>query len=226
MIHAYLRVLKQHPYKTNMISAGVLFGAGDALAQHFFPSHDNKDQRFSYNFPRTMRAMIYGSFFLAPVSVAWHIKRLPFILNPLVKSSFREVPKNAKKVYIYDNLFRLAIDQFFGPILVWIPMYNIVMTFLNPEFDNKWETAKEKLSNNFTKVLFANWTVWPIFQIFNLFFVPVHLRLLCSNFWSVGWNCFLSFVHNTKGHGTGSGHIIEEIVDLENEEDQRQIIYQ
>lgn len=215
-----------------MVTTGTLFGAGDVLAQYLFPSEAPIKEKKSlfpflskfnnYNYPRTFRALIYGSFIFAPVSVAWHAKRLPFIKNPFISLKTRSIWSPAK-LQRYDNSYRLAIDQFFGPILVWIPMYNIVMTFLELPQDPI-SVAKTKLENNFLDVLKANWTVWPIFQFFNIFFMPIHLRIVCSNFWSIGWNCFLSFVNNNKSHDSNHKHgLLDDLID---EKDELRIIYQ
>ena len=45
------------------------------------------------------------------------------------------------------------------------------------------------------------------------------------NIWSIGWNCFLSFVHNTGGHGKGSGKVLEEIVDIETADEEQTMVY-
>lgn len=218
MFQRYNVLLKTHPYKTNMFTSGLLFGTGDVLAQYLFPSEDSKD----ISYTRTVRAFIYGSCFFAPVSVAWHVKRLPYIRNPFISLKRRQVWP-ADRTSRYDNLFRLFIDQAFAPVFVWIPMYNVVMSCLALH-EHPLDVAAEKLRNNFLNVLFANWTVWPVFQLVNIFYSPIHLRIVFSNVWSIGWNCFLSYVHNTSGHGKGSGKLIEEIVDIEDQEET--MIYQ
>ena len=69
------------------------------------------------------------------------------------------------------------------------------------QHENPFDVISNKLHNNWWTVLQASWTVWPGFQLFNLYFIPVHLRIVALNIWATGWNGFLSFVHNTKGHG-------------------------
>lgn len=225
MFRFYNNLLKTHPYKTNMVTTGVLFGAGDCLAQYLFPHHidDDIEKPTEFHYQRTLRAMIYGGFFFAPMSVKWHTKTLPFIVNPFLSAARRaKMPKG--QLHIQDNLFRLTLDSLLVPGLVWIPMYNTVMSALafHPDFLS---VARQKLENNWWNVLRANWMVWPPLQLVNLFFVPVHLRIVVANVWSVGWNCYLSFVHNTKGHGKGSGKILEEIVDIESADEEQTMVY-
>lgn len=221
----YNRLLKTHPYKTNMVGSGMFFGTGDLLAQYLFPHQEdeNGEKQASFHYDRTIRAMIYGCFFFGPVSVKWTTKTLPFITSPFLSAARRSTMRPTS-IYIHDNLFRLVVDGLFLPSLVWIPMYNTVMSALalHPDF---LDVAEEKLRNNWWNVLKANWTVWTPLQLFNLFCVPVHLRIVVSNVWLIGWNCFLSFVHNTGGHGKGSGHILEEIVDIETADEEQTMVY-
>ncbi|CAK7905582.1 protein Sym1p [[Candida] anglica] len=223
VFHAYNNLLKRHPFKTNMMSTGILFGAGDGLAQWMFPHRDHDDHETSFNYQRTARAMIYGSMFFAPLAVMWYGKKLPTLKNPFVSQRVRArmSPFGAE---FSDVLFRVGIDQLFVPGLVWIPLYNVVMTTLALH-EHPLDLAYEKLSNNWWNVLRASWTVWPIFQLFSFTFIPVHLRIVAANFWSIGWNCFLSFVHNTPGHGKGTGKKLEELVDIEDDAEEQTMVY-
>ncbi|EDK39900.2 hypothetical protein PGUG_03998 [Meyerozyma guilliermondii ATCC 6260] len=221
MLHWYSSLFKKHPFKANMTSTGIFFGTGDALAQLLFPHKDGDESEF--NFQRTLRAMIYGSCFFAPMGVLWYGRKLPSLKNPFLSATHRQ-QWSQKKVNAADILYRVGLDQLFVPALVWIPMYNIVMTTLAMH-EHPLEVAAEKLRNNWWNVLKANWTVWPIFQLASFTLIPVHLRIVCANVWSVGWNCFLSFAHNTPGHGKGSGHVIEELVDIEDSEQEQTMVY-
>lgn len=225
MFRRYNELLKKHPFRTNMVTTGILFGTGDAVAQHFFPHQvpDDPDYVSHYNFQRTLRACIYGSVFFAPCAVMWYGRKLPTIKNPFM-SAARRAKMLPKREELGDVVFRVALDQLFVPGLIWIPMYNIVMSALALH-EHPLDVAIAKLEKNWWNVLKASWTVWPVFQLFSFIFVPVHLRVLASNFWSIGWNCFLSFVHNTPGHGKGTGHKIEELVDIEDDAEETTMVY-
>lgn len=221
MFRWYSELFRKYPFRANMISTGVFFGSGDALAQHMFPHQDAEHQEFNYQ--RTARAMIYGSCFFAPLGVLWYGRKLPLLKNPFLSAKNR-LEWLQKRVHAADILYRVGLDQLFVPALVWIPMYNVVMSTLAMH-EHPLDVAADKLRNNWWKVLKANWTVWPIFQVVSFTLIPVHLRIVCANIWSVGWNCFLSFLHNTPGHGKGSGHLIEELVDIEDEAEEQTMVY-
>ncbi|ABN66871.1 predicted protein [Scheffersomyces stipitis CBS 6054] len=240
LFHKYNNLLKKYPFRTNMVTTGAFFGIGDACAQYLFPHKDiytvlndkgeevDEIRYHPYNFPRTARAMIYGSFFFAPISVMWHGKTLPRFKNPFVSATRRNAMKNDPKLYprlhFYDTFFRLSIDQLLIPGFVWIPLYNTVMVTLAMH-EHPFDLVYDKLHKNWWNVLKASWTVWPMFQMVNLYFVPVHLRIVTANVWSIGWNGFLSFVHNTQGHGKGSGKLLEEMVDIEDDDEEVTMVY-
>ncbi|CAI5757706.1 unnamed protein product [Candida verbasci] len=241
IFHRYNELLKRHPFKTNMVSTGLFFGFGDAIAQSCFPhkfTKEEKDEKTGftkqvevvadYSIDRTLRALVYGSFFFAPLSVIWHGKTLPKIKNPFInfnrRNQMRNDPLQYPRLHLYDTLFRLSIDQLFIPGLIWIPLYNTVMVILAQHHD-PFTVIKNKLETNWWTVLKASWTVWVPFQLLNLYFVPVYLRIVCSNIYAVGWNSFLSFIHNTKGHGKGSGKKIEELVDIEDDSNLTTMVY-
>jgi protein Mpv17 len=221
----YNGLLATHPYKTNMVCTGIFFGTGDCVAQYFFPhrDHEHGDIVTGYNWQRTVRAWTYGTFFFAPCAVLWYGKTLPKIKNPFL-SAQRRAKMSEKRETMADVVFRVALDQMFVPALVWIPMYNTVMLTLAMH-EHPLDVAMDKLNRNWWTVLKANWTVWPAFQLVLFLFIPVHLRVVCANLYSVCWNCFLSFVHNTPGHGKGTDHRIEALVDIEDEAQEVTMVY-
>lgn len=220
-----------------MITTGIMFGTGDILAQKMFPPalptedlEENKkrsklslnspvsinsstDITTPWNIPRTLRAVTYGCLFFAPITVMWQGKILPRITNPFIRN-FRRSNMSPRRLHVLDTVFRVSVDQLIMPGLVLIPLYNTIMVFLAMH-ENPIELIQQKLQNGWWRVLKAGWTVWPGFQLVNMLFVPVHFRIVATNIWSVGWTCFLSFCHNTKGHGKGSGHKFEEIADIQ-----------
>lgn len=58
--------------------------------------------------------------------------------------------------------------------------------------------VREKLDKNYVTGVKANWMLWPIVQAVNFKFVPLEHRVLVVNVISVGWNCFLSSLNNSR----------------------------
>ncbi len=57
---------------------------------------------------------------------------------------------------------------------------------------------KKKLEKSYWPGLKANWALWPAVQAVNFKFVPLDQRVLVVNIVSLGWNCFLSWLNNSK----------------------------
>ncbi|EMG50734.1 Ethanol metabolism and heat shock tolerance protein, putative [Candida maltosa Xu316] len=240
LFHRYNELLKRHPFTVNGICTGSFFFLGDVLAQKLFPhvsaetitDHNGEsivvEHIADYSLARSARAATYGVFIFSPISVLWHNKTLPYIKNPFIdffkRKKMEKVPALRKRLHFYDSVFRLSIDQLIFPGFVWIPLYNTTMVLL-AQREDPFNVIKDKLENNWWRVLKSSWTVWPPFQLFNLYFIPVHLRIVASNIWATGWNTFLSFVHNTKGHGHGSGRRFEELVDIDDDDQEFVMFY-
>lgn len=207
----YNYFLRTYPYRTNMVTTGILFSIGDGIAQTYFPALDEDGKPHPYDTTRTFRALIYGSVFFSPINVTWYVKTLPYLKNPLVSVASRAKMSERRQKF-HDISYRLFLDQTFAPALVWIPYYNVIMSILALH-DHPLDVAYEKLQNNWWNVYKAGWMVWPVFQIISLTSIPPHLRSFVSNFVSIGWNCFLSSVHNTPKHYKSK--ILENIHELD-----------
>ncbi|CUM68012.1 uncharacterized protein PRCAT00005727001 [Priceomyces carsonii] len=220
--HKYNQLLKAHPFKTNMVGTSLFFSTGDIIAQLSFPprSHDIKNQdlsesvksRSGFDYKRTLRGAVYGAFVFAPCAVTWYGRRLPKIKNPFIRK--HRDTWSQKKLHVYDTLFRVTLDQLFVPGFIWIPMYVTSMSILSLN-EHPLDVARENLRNNWWHVLKANWIVWPAFQLVNMYLIPVHIRVVCANLWSVGWNCFISYVGNSR---RVSNKVLEEVTTVEDPE--------
>lgn len=185
MFALYQRRLRTHPKVTNALMTGFLFGAGDAIAQIFFPDPHTKN-KFVYDPARTLRGVFYGSCVFSFIGDKWY-KVLARIHVP-GRSGYAFIDK-AK-----DAVARTAVDQ-----LIWapvgIPLYYFVMSLLERR---PLAETKRKLEENWWPTLRANWMVWPAFQVVNLGFVPVQHQLLSVNVLSIAWNTYLSLRNNQK----------------------------
>ncbi|WLF78140.1 Protein required for ethanol metabolism [Lodderomyces elongisporus] len=173
-----------------MISTGFLLGAGDCLAQNLFPQLPNQP----YDYIRTLRAVFYGGVIFAPIGDKWYK-----ILNTRIawrgNGALGRSGKLSEKTL--STLLRVAVDQLFFAPIIGIPLYYSTMTVL----ENKqpyWDNIMDKFYTSYWPTLRSNWLVWPVFQWFNFYLIPVHFRLLAVNLISIGWNTYLSYVmHNT-----------------------------
>ncbi|KAK6454521.1 uncharacterized protein RJT20DRAFT_59117 [Scheffersomyces xylosifermentans] len=201
----YNKLLLKRPLLTNIISTGFLFGSGDFLAQRLFPPIDVPIP--PYDFPRTIRAVIYGSIVFAPIGSRWYR-----VLN-IIKMPVRF--KKSKISAVGDTLLRVGADQLIFAPFIGIPLYYTVMTLFRFETENIYETVKTQLDINWWNTLKSNWLVWPLFQLFNFYLLPTHFRLLAVNLFSIGWNCYLSYLLNRKDIDIKSVGIPEHEIEFE-----------
>lgn len=182
IIKQYAIFLDKYPKMTNAIMTGSLFGIGDLIAQLGFPSHGINDSYKSYDFTRTLRAFSYGALIFSFIGDKWYR-----ILNKHVV--IRNMPVN----HWTNTILKVSCDQIiFAPIS--IPFYFSVITFMEGKDGN---TIRTKIKDNWWTTLLANWKIWPIFQLFNFYFVPVQHRLLAVNLIAIFWNAYLSY-NNAK----------------------------
>lgn len=176
----YNNLLIKRPLITNVLTTGVLFGAGDYLAQAF--------SNEKYDYRRTTRAVIYGSLIFAPLGDKWY----KFI------GKYQRTHSGQLKYGQYLNLaLTVGADQLVFAPFVAIPTYFSIMTLMKNQFENENNKISDNLKKNYWTTLQSNWLVWPAFQLVNFAIVPVHFRLLAVNVFSIAWNCYLSVLYHT-----------------------------
>lgn len=174
----------RRPLLSNVISTGFLFGSGDFLAQSFFSPEEK------YDIYRTLRAVSYGSIVFAPIGFRWY-KLLGSIQIPT--KSF----KSDRAKVTLNTVARVAVDQLVFAPFIGIPLYYSCMALFERK-EHPFEEVTSKLNKHWAPTLWSNWSIWPVFQFFNFYLVPLHLRLLMVNLFSIGWNCYLSYRLNIK----------------------------
>lgn len=140
------------------MTASVLFGTGDAIAQLAVEkkSFDN------YDYVRTLRLGLYGGAIFAPIMSVW-FRTLEKV--PGVPGSFANV---AGKV---------ALDQ--G--LAAPNMLAVFFTATTLMGGGSTGDVKKKLDTSYWSTLKTSWAVWIPVQALNMAFVPVGQRLLFVN---------------------------------------------
>ncbi|KAK7384904.1 hypothetical protein VNO78_30607 [Psophocarpus tetragonolobus] len=188
----YQNCLAVHPVKTQVISSGLIWGAGDIAAQavtHYTAKRhvivnedDNKD--FKINWRRVSTTSLFGLGFVGPFGHFWYegldrFIRLKFMLKP---NSFRFV---AAKV---------AVDGFlFGPLDLLV-----FFTYMGLSTGKSVPQVKEDVKRDFLPAFVLEGAVWPMVQVANFRFIPVRYQLLYVNFFCLLDSCFLSWVEQQQ----------------------------
>lgn len=89
---------------------------------------------------------------------------------------------------------RVAADQLgMAPISLFIFLFSMsLLEGLNGD------ETRERFKNQYFAILFVNWQIWPLFQLFNFSRVPLRYRVPVGSIAGIAWTCFLSFKTQQK----------------------------
>lgn len=91
---------------------------------------------------------------------------------------------------------KIVLDQLIcSP--VYISAFFVTLGILEKKQSSEvWEEIKEKA----WKLYAAEWTVWPVAQFINFYWVPTHYRIFYDNVISLGYDVFTSKVKHSPSH--------------------------
>ena len=165
--NAYVSALDVAPIKTKALTAGVLVGLGDALAQVLTGTKVGE-----LDLPRVARFVAFGLALQGPVGHAWYN-----ILEKVIR--LPGVAGIAGKV---------AADQLlFAPIFT-----SIFFSYLCVTEGGRVGDVREAVTSKLPATLIASWKVWPLAHVINFGVIPLGLRVLYVNAVSTAWIAFLS----------------------------------
>ncbi|PPQ81756.1 hypothetical protein CVT25_013617 [Psilocybe cyanescens] len=178
--------LIRRPMLTQCLTAGVLFGAGDLIAQQ---AVEGKGR--NHDWMRTGRLTFYGGAIFGPAMTKWYQ-----LLNQMKFPS----PTKALvyRVWLDQALLTpVAVAFFYGSMSLLegkpeeaMPRIQavrhstiIILVFWNTDF---------AIRKAYVPTLIRNWGVYIPTQIINFSLVPPHLRLVVVSVVSLFWNTYLS----------------------------------
>lgn len=191
---AYEQALDRRPVLTKAATSGILYGAGDAIAQAITAANEPQaappatpapadaaaardEQPFFLDGPRMLRAVAFGGIFYAPLA---HIHYE--FLERLVVRKWR----TSKRLIPFTKMF---IEQFVYWSYFSNAYYHVVLGALQgftPQqcYDRVVETLWDTLK--------AQWAFWIPAQLINFRMVPVRHQLNFVLVVSLAWTTFLS----------------------------------
>ncbi|CAI9776919.1 unnamed protein product [Fraxinus pennsylvanica] len=163
----YLVELQVHPLRTKAITAGVLIGTSDVVAQKI--SGVKKLQ-----LRRILLLMLYGFAYSGPFG---------HFLHKLMDLIFRGKKGNktvAKKVLL-EQLTSSPWNNF-----LFMMYYGLVVE------GRPWGLVRNKIRNDFPSVQLTAWKFWPIVGWINYQYMPLQFRVLFHSFMASLWAIFLN----------------------------------
>lgn len=162
----YLIQLQVHPLRTKAITAGVLAGCSDAIAQKI-----SGVKRLQLK--RLLLLMLFDFGYGVPFG---------HFLNKFLDAIFkgRDNKSVAKKVLLEQLIFSPWINFLF-------------MTYFGLVVEGKpWGSVMKKVRKDYPAVQFASWKVWPTVAWVNFQYVPQQFREL---FFSLVASCWAIFIN-------------------------------
>ncbi|XP_022637984.1 protein Mpv17 isoform X4 [Vigna radiata var. radiata] len=180
----YQNCLAVHPVKTQVISSGLIWGAGDIAAQavtHYtakahatMDEDDNKELKI--NWKRVSTTSLFGLGFVGPVghycTLLWYDLLLSLGGFDLKGDHSQVLQKATSIIFIADGEHPILFDS--------VPQ------------------IKEDVKRDFLPAFVLEGGIWPIVQVANFRFIPVRYQLLYVNFFCLLDSCFLSWVEQQQ----------------------------
>ncbi|KAI9611527.1 hypothetical protein H4Q26_008481 [Puccinia striiformis f. sp. tritici PST-130] len=196
MFAGYLRLLRTRTLQTQIATTAFIFPLGDAISQHLI----NNTKLIDHNYDRTLRSITYGTLFWAPLSYKWYTP-IPFhgsldlqsltltndrnkFLNTITYPSSK-LKTVACRVGIDISIFTSFATCYFFTIIGVLEGRN-------------WNSIIDRIHTNYSTVACTNMAIFGPAQIINMSLIPVYGRPIFLNFVSLGYNCFLATINNSK----------------------------
>lgn len=170
----YQKALKRYPVATQAVQAGILMGLGDQIAQNFIDNSEIID------YVRTMKFAGIGLFISGPATRTWY-----GILDKYIGSKGYSI---AMKKVACDQL--LFAPTFIAVLLVTIGICQ----------GKDIEKLKVKMRNEYSDILVTNYKVWPMVQLVNFSFIPLHYQALVVQSVALLWNSYISYRTSLDKH--------------------------
>ncbi|CAN6486231.1 unnamed protein product [Victoria cruziana] len=163
----YLIQLQAHPLRTKAVTAGVLAGFSDAVAQKI--SGIQKIQ-----LRRLLLIMLYGFAYGGPFG---------HFLHKLIDAIFgrRKDNKTVLKKVILEQLTSSPWNNF-----VFMMYYGLVVE------GRSWDLVKGKVRRDYPSVQLTAWRFWPVVGWVNYQYMPLQFRVLFHSFVASCWGIYLN----------------------------------
>ncbi|KAL1552432.1 protein sym1-like [Salvia divinorum] len=185
----YQYYLSKYPFRTEMVSSGIIWGLGDMAAQtitHTTAKKRNEEgkERFHINWKRVAKTSLFGIGFVGPVGHLWYDW-----LDSFIRLRLKLHPRSFCFIAM-----KVALDvTFFGPMDLLL-----FFTYMGFTSGKSVSQVAEELRRDFIPAVILEGAMWPFVQIANFRFVPVEYQLLYVNIFCLLDSCFLSWVEQQE----------------------------
>ncbi|KAL2612165.1 hypothetical protein R1flu_023857 [Riccia fluitans] len=169
----YLYALQHYPLPTKAITAGVLAGSSDVLAQKLAGAK-------SLEFRRPFFLALYGLLYGGPFGHFFH--------------------KLMDRIYAGRRDGKTVLKKVLTEQLTSGPWNNfVILCYLGLVLERRpWSAVKSRIRSDYPFLQLNSWKFWPIVSLLNYRFAPPQLRVLVHNLAAVCWGTFLIFMSKTR----------------------------
>ena len=148
-------------------------------------------QAKDFNIARLVRFTGVGAFAIAVPLHVWFGRGLPFIVGNFLP---RYIPflRNPSK-WVTGVSFMIVDQSLFAPIFL-AGLFSVLDTVDHRKFDPEFSNVKKC----WWPALVMNYKMWPAAQLINFSVVPGSYQVLFANFVGLFFNCYISYLQNTK----------------------------
>mmetsp|Transcript_73382 Transcript_73382/g.160704 ORF Transcript_73382/g.160704 Transcript_73382/m.160704 type:complete len:475 (-) Transcript_73382:240-1664(-) len=206
LLAAYGRALVKRPVLTNSVTACVLYGSGDCLAQQLEKYQNVQSSgKTSYNFERTARMCLFGLAVSGPILTHWY-SYLPKMTS-VFRYSYELLPAHKMFGTMYQQrplasgarnevLAKLVLDQLFFQA----PFLNLYLFIMSMLEGHTFSEGIELCKKNFHDCWGIALLFWVPGQYANFTLAPAHLAPLVVSSLGLIWNAMLSLLFHHRDY--------------------------
>jgi len=216
----YANALAEYPVRANMVTSGVLCASGDAMSQYFeYHLGIMSPDKDSYNWQRTARMTVWGTFIGGPVLAMWYRtlhfsgEALSVSYAPIVSGRLASIAESTpalqwlttfqKEVHNPISPMRiLAGKVVIDTMLFQAPYLNLYFASISSLEGLSGQEILEKTRASFHRAWALSFMVWTPVQAINLYFVPWHFQPVIVAGVNVGWATLLSLLNHYHDYGS------------------------
>jgi peroxisomal membrane protein 2 len=187
----YLHALETRPMPTKLVTAAVLSGTGDLIAQAMVTSAP-------FAMKRLLTLVAVNVFYIVPILSAFYAAN-----EALARYLKLEQAAQWKRTAVqlgFDQLVNapIVVGGFFCAFQLATAVADALtgVTLGMPGASALLATMREQLTSSWASTVVTNWQVWVLPQLFNFAFIPPWGRVAFANVVALVWNVILSAIAN------------------------------
>ncbi|KAI9620125.1 hypothetical protein KEM48_008328 [Puccinia striiformis f. sp. tritici PST-130] len=192
MFAGYLRLLRTRTLQTQIATTAFIFPLGDAISQHLI----NNTKLIDHNYDRTL-----------PINHLWHALLGTTLLQMVYSHPFpwisrltiTDTDQRQEQVPQYDHIPFIQTQKVGIDISIFTSFATCYFfTIIGVLEGRNWNSIIDRIHTNYSTVACTNMAIFGPAQIINMSLIPVYGRPIFLNFVSLGYNCFLATINNSK----------------------------